>query len=128
MTKRHLIDPEIVRELASIQCTMGEIAAVVRCSVDTLERNFAEIIKSGREVGKESLRRAQWKKAVQEGNPALLIWLGRFYLQQREEMTFNSTEPEVRALLEKWNVVATKKSSFQQRTDKARLEAEEDDA
>jgi len=128
MTKRHLIDPEIVRELASIQCTMGEIAAVVRCSVDTLERNFAEIIKSGREVGKESLRRAQWKKAVQEGNPALLIWLGRFYLQQREEMTFNSTEPEVRALLEKWNVVATKKSSFQQRTDKARSEAEEDDA
>ena len=59
-----------------------------------------------------SLRRAQWNKAVKEGNPALLIWLGKFYLSQKEELSFSSSEPDVRALLEKWEVTAKKKADF----------------
>ena len=107
-----VLDERQIRELASIQCTMGEIAAVMGCSVDTLDRNYAEIISRGRDEGKMSLRRAQWNKAVKDGNPAMLIWLGKFYLGQKEEINFTSSEPDVRALLEKWEVVAKRKSDF----------------
>jgi len=83
------------------------------CSVDTLERHYADVISEGREGGKASLRRAQWKKAVDDGNPSLLIWLGRFYLGQREEVTLNAgSETEVRKLLENWEVSAKKKTTF----------------
>lgn len=105
------LDVEQIRELAMIQCTDGEIAAVMRVSVDTITRNYAEMIKEGRENGKSSLRRAQYKLAL-TGNAQMLIWLGRFYLGQKEEINFTSSEPDVRALLEKWEVSAKKKSEF----------------
>lgn len=108
---RKELDIEQIKELAHIQCTDTEIAAVMRCSVATLHDNFFEIIKEGREHGKMSLRRAQFKKAL-EGNPAMLIWLGKFYLGQKEEINFTSSEPDVRALLEKWEVTAKKKSDY----------------
>ena len=108
---RKELDEEQIKELASIQCTDTEIAAVMRCSVDTLSRNYADLIQEGREHGKSSLRRAQFKKAL-EGNPAMLIWLGKFYLGQKEEITFTSSEPEVRQLLERWEVTAKKKADF----------------
>jgi hypothetical protein len=105
------LDIEQIKELAHIQCTMTEIAAVMRCSVDTLERKYADVIKEGKENGKKSLRRAQFAKAL-EGNPAMLIWLGKFYLGQKEEINFTSSEPDVRALLERWEVTAKKKSDY----------------
>jgi len=105
------LDEEQIRELASIQCTNGEIAAVMRCNVDTLHDRFSDVIKDAREAGKTSLRRAQFKKAM-EGNPALLIWLGKFYLGQKEEINFTSNEPDVKALLEKWDITVKKKSDF----------------
>jgi len=110
---KHNLDFRQVIELAKIQCTMKEIAAVMGCSIDILERNYADVIAEGREGGKASLRRAQWKKAVDDGNPSLLIWLGRFYLGQREEVTLNAgSETEVRKLLENWEVSAKKKTTF----------------
>ena len=112
------LDVEQIRELATIQCTDGEIAAVMRVSVDTITRNYAEMIKEGREHGKSSLRRAQYKLAL-AGNAQMLIWLGRFYLGQKEEINFTSSEPDVRALLEKWEVSAKKKSEFAIQRDKA---------
>ena len=112
------LDVEQIRELATIQCTDGEIAAVMRVSVDTITRTYAEMIKEGREHGKSSLRRAQYKLAL-AGNAQMLIWLGRFYLGQKEEINFTSSEPDVRALLEKWEVSAKKKSEFAIQRDKA---------
>jgi len=110
---KHNLDVRQVLELAKIQCTMKEIAAVMGCSVDTLERNYADLIESGREHGKSSLRHAQWKKAIDEGNPSMLIWLGRFYLGQREEININaSSETEVKKLLENWEISAKKKTTF----------------
>lgn len=47
------IDPEVVEKLASIMCTMNEIATFVDCSVDTLERRFADIIKRGQEKAED---------------------------------------------------------------------------
>lgn len=95
------LDEKQIRELAQIQCTYSEIAAVMGVSVDTIERNFATIIKEGREAGKTSLRRAQFKKAL-EGNPAMLIFLGKHYLNQKDQIQLTTTEPEVRSLLKRW--------------------------
>lgn len=96
------LDERQIKELASIQCTQKEIAAVMGCSVDTIADRYTEIINEGRESGKSSLRRAQWKKAVTEGNAALLIWLGKHYLEQRDEVHLTSTqEPEVKKLMAK---------------------------
>jgi hypothetical protein len=80
---KKLIDPEQVATLARIDCTMIEIAAVVKCSVDTLERRFADVIKAAREEGNSSLRRRQHELAM-DGNPTMLIWLGKQRLGQKE--------------------------------------------
>ena len=99
---KHNLDERQIKELAEIQCTMGEIASVMGCSVDTLERRYADVIKEGRDHGKSSLRRMQYKKAL-EGNPTMLIWLGKHYLDQKEAVTLLGTqEPEVRKLLQRW--------------------------
>lgn len=70
------IDPTVVEKLASINCTMIEIASVVGCSVDTLENRFSDIIKKGREFGKMSLRRMMYEKC-QQGNVTMMIWLSK---------------------------------------------------
>jgi Na+-translocating ferredoxin:NAD+ oxidoreductase RnfC subunit len=80
------LDEKLIMNLACIQCTVQEIAATVGCSDATLYDNYFEIIKKGWESGKASLRREQWKAAM-NGNTKMLIWLGRYYLGQKEEKT-----------------------------------------
>lgn len=84
---RPQVEPNVnerqIEALASIGCTMSEIAAVAEVSVDTLERRFAEVIKRGREKCKASIRRKQIEVAM-SGQPAMLIWLGKQILGQRE--------------------------------------------
>lgn len=78
------IDPVLVEDLASIMCTNKEIAAIVGCCVDTLTDRFSEILDKGRQRGKTTLRREQWKAAV-GGNIVMLIWLGKQYLDQMDK-------------------------------------------
>lgn len=99
------IDPEVVEKLASIHCTMKEIAAIVECSVDTLERRFADLIKTGQEKGKTSLRRAMFKKALENGgHPTMMIWLSKQHLgmsdkvEQTVDTRFIETAKEFEAL------------------------------
>lgn len=77
------INEEQLLKLAMIHCTVAEMAAVLGCSKDTLERRFAAVIEKGRDTGKMSLRRLQWEGA-QKGNTALLIWLGKQLLGQKD--------------------------------------------
>ncbi len=78
--------------LVRIQCTAVECAAVMKMTEDTIDRRlkdqgetgFAEFYKKHQGEGKASLRRAQWKVA-QDGNPTMLIWLGKQALGQRDE-------------------------------------------
>jgi len=90
------VDESVVEELAAIFCTLKEIAAVVGCSIDTLERRFAVIIAKGRERGKTTLRRTQWQAAV-KGNVVMLIWLGKQYLDQQDktQLTLEKLTDEV---------------------------------
>jgi hypothetical protein len=94
-----LLTEDRVRDLAHIQCTYKEIAACCRCSEDTLRNHFSSVITNGWEEGKESLRRAQYKKAM-EGNPSMLIWCGKHTLKQRDVIEVSNHKTDVENVLD----------------------------
>lgn len=81
------IDLRAVEKAASIGCTQEEIGFLVGCSDRTLQKreDCREAIARGSASMKTSLRRLQWKKAS-EGNVAMLIWLGKQILGQKERV------------------------------------------
>ena len=92
-----VVDQEAIKKLAQLHCTYDEIAEFLGVSTKTLQRNYVHLIKKGREMGKISLRRAQFEKAI-GGNVAMMIWLGKQHLDQRdkiEQTTYNEPLPLV---------------------------------
>lgn len=83
---KKVIDYETVKKLASIMCTQEEIATLLELSVRTLQRDnkFCRIYKTGMENGKMSIRRCQFESAVKKGSVPMQIWLGKQYLNQRD--------------------------------------------
>ncbi len=77
------IDVLMVEKLASLGCSGEEIAEVVGCSRATLYRRCETAIKRGHAQQCVSLRKFQWD-AAKAGSAALLIWLGKQYLGQRD--------------------------------------------
>ena len=97
------IDYELAEKLASIMCTQEEIATMFDCDVRTLQRDeeFCRVFKKGKDKGKISLRRMQFKKA-EKGSDSMLIWLGKQVLNQRDVIeTNNESLEKVNQLLEK---------------------------
>ena len=78
------VDETILRNLCEIQCTVKEIAYVMGVSVDTLNRNYKDVINEGRSQGKIALRRAQWRSAIETKNVTMQIFLGKAVLHQRD--------------------------------------------
>ncbi len=78
--------PDMIEEMAKIQCTMNEMAACLGCERGIIEddEELMQRIKQGRERGLMELRRAQYKKAVVDQSPALQIWLGKNMLAQSD--------------------------------------------
>jgi hypothetical protein len=76
-------EAEIVEGMALVGATNDEIADYLLCSTQKLTNTYAEVLTKARAAMKEKLRRYQWRSA-KAGNPALLIWLGKQYLGQRE--------------------------------------------
>jgi len=95
------IDWKLVSNLLRIQCTGEEIAGAVGCSYDTLERackreqemSFAEYSEQKRAEGRASLRRNQWK-AAENGNPTMLVWLGKQMLGQTDVIRQDNTSSD----------------------------------
>lgn len=85
------VDPKQIETLASIGCTVEEMALVVGCSKDTLERRFMGNIEKGRAFFKVSLRRKQVELA-NSGNVGMLIWLGKQCLGQKERLKTESEQ------------------------------------
>ena len=83
---KKVIDYNLVEKLAHIMCTQEEIATMFDCDVRTLQRDeeFCRVFKKGKENGKMSLRRTQFKLA--EKNPTMAIFLGKQYLGQRDNI------------------------------------------
>ena len=73
---KHKLNAQEIENLAAIDCTVEEIASVLDCSKDTLERRFMRHIERGRERGRASLKR-QMHKLAMEGNCTMAIWLSK---------------------------------------------------
>lgn len=95
--KKIVIDWPTVEGLCKIHCTGEEIAAIINVSYDTLERaikrekksDFADYYKKHSSSGKASLRRRQFKSALDDGNVTMQIWLGKQYLGQTDKSDLN---------------------------------------
>lgn len=101
---RKEIDWEAAAKLASIHCTVADMAEFMKISVDTLERackrqhkmRIAEWCDQKRGAGRAALRNMQFA-AAKKGNPAMLIWLGKQWLGQHDrkevEISGNPDKP-----------------------------------
>ncbi len=84
------IDPKQVELLAGCGATVEEIAAKLGVSERTLYRDFGSVIEKGRATGKMSLRGKQFERAM-KGSDAMLIWLGKQLLGQRDKADVSIT-------------------------------------
>lgn len=85
MARPHIeLDEHQLETLASIGCTLSEIAAFFKCSVDTITRNYAEVLYRGRENGKTSIRRMMWEHG-KKGNSVALKYLVFNILKEKIE-------------------------------------------
>lgn len=85
-----------IEGLARIQCTMKEAGAVLGVS----ERTFSDFLQAhikaleawenGKESGKASLRRNQYK--MSENNATMAIWLGKQMLGQKDNIVVGGDE------------------------------------
>ena len=90
-----LDDKEQMRKMASYGMSHEGIADVLGCSADTLERNFAGVLKKARAEMQKNLRAAQMRLALawpaQAGTSTMLIWLGKQVLGQKDQVDFGGT-------------------------------------
>ena len=89
------IDPEQVRKLAGRHLTVAEIADVMGCNKKTLERRFVAAIEKGRNQATASIKRTQFKLAVDDENVTMLIWLGKQYCGQADKQEYQDTDVTV---------------------------------
>ena len=92
------IDQKSFESLCGLQCTKEEICSFFELTDKTLEnwckrtykKGFSDVFKEKRGKGKISLRRAQFRLAEKNANMA--IWLGKQYLDQKDEVKMSSDE------------------------------------
>lgn len=90
--QKKIIPQKTFENLCGIQCTESEICSVLDVSDKTLNawcrrtygKNFSEVFKEKRALGKASLRRSQFELAKK--NATMGIWLGKQYLGQTDKI------------------------------------------
>ena len=92
------VDPERLRELARGMYSQASLAALLNISHDTLSRRlqepeYREAFERGRSEGCAEISNLQMK-AARKGNPAMLIWLGKQHLGQRDTNVTQLAGPE----------------------------------
>lgn len=73
-----------VYDLATIHCTIEEIAAVLGTTRDHIYTKHADALRRGHENGQMSLKRKMHKVAL-EGDTKMLIWLSKQRLGYKEQ-------------------------------------------
>lgn len=84
MPGRKVLDLELVRKLAGYGLTDEEIADCCQVARSTLHVKARDILRQARAAFIMSLRKRQLR-AAWKGNTAMLIWLGKQYLGQRDQ-------------------------------------------
>lgn len=86
-----VLEPEQVFNVARFGMTMVEAAAVLGMHETTFRRKLqqqeqlSEAWVSGQANMHQELRTAQYKTAVEDRNPTMLIWMGKQYLGQKDK-------------------------------------------
>jgi len=107
---KYEIDYKTLDSLCGILCTGEEIASILNIDYDTLNAalkrdkhgGFSEYYKKKSSNGKASLRRRQFKAAL-DGNPTMLVWLGKQYLDQSDKTESNINIGELPSLDDYYN-------------------------
>lgn len=81
-----VIDPDEVYRMSEIGCTIEEMSHFFGVSRETLKYNFWDYIKRAEVELYKKIRLKQIQVAM-EGNPTMLIWLGKNVLGQSESPT-----------------------------------------
>jgi hypothetical protein len=91
------IDILTLERLALINCSWAEAAACLDVDEATLTRNkkYSQVFKAGREKGKMSLKRQMWRKAIDENNTTMQIFLAKNMLGYSDKVDHNSPEANV---------------------------------
>lgn len=79
-----VVPQDDVEMWASLGCTDKEIADYYGVNEDTFRYNCGAALINGRHQLRTGLRRAQLRVAM-EGNPTMLIWLGKNMLKQSDQ-------------------------------------------
>ena len=88
------LDKDVIAKLSQIGCTQEEIGSVVGISARTLQRRYADLVAENKNIGKASLRKKMWDKAVKKDNTHMQIWLSKNYLGMKDRtQTENINEP-----------------------------------
>lgn len=80
---RKQVSARSIKRLAKLGCTNEEIADVLNISPDTLVRNFADVVKAGRQDFHMSIRR-NLTKQMNDGKPGPTIFLAKNELGMRD--------------------------------------------
>jgi len=91
------LTPEQIEQMAAVGCTNDDIATIAGCSESHIKKHYAAELARGRAGLRNKLRRRQVERA-NEGSDAMLIWLGKQYLAQRDKA-------EQHLSVETWDVV-----------------------
>ena len=89
------IDTAQLEKLGAMMATMDEVAAFFEINKSTLSMrpDLMEIYNRGKEKGKLSLRRNQFKLA--EKSASMAIWLGKQYLDQKDIQQLDMKEIDI---------------------------------
>lgn len=85
------IDELTVYGMAMVGATNVEIAQICRVDETTIAKRFPKVLADARANLRKKLRRAQLAKAM-EGNPTMLIWLGKQMLGQKDRADMTSDD------------------------------------
>lgn len=85
------IDAKLVEKLATIHCSVKEIADIIGVHPDTIRNRFADTIARGKANGKMSVRRKMLETAM-TGNATLLIWLSKNWLGMSDNPLDDDTQ------------------------------------
>lgn len=85
------VNEELLKQLASLHCSDEEIARILKVSVDTLHRRYADVIEECRSNTKAKLRKAQIDRAL-KGSDRLLEFLGKQLLGQADKKELSTDE------------------------------------
>ena len=72
-----VLDTGMIEKLASLQCTINDVAFVMGCHRDTIRKNYLDHYELGKAQGRIKLRQAMFTNATERHSAAVQIFLAK---------------------------------------------------